>query len=140
MLLNDLLGNVGIDPARTLVLRHKPMESQLFRALPLIASERPQLFNVFQSYQGPSVERSMLALRGGWLTSFIAYGPAKAAFVGIYEIGDAEPHTREQFWAAPRTRPWPSMGTGDSPTPRRGRIRCVSISARPNISPIGAES
>jgi hypothetical protein len=99
MLLNDLLGNVGIDPARTLVLRHKPMEPQLARALPLIASERPRLFNIFQSYQGPSVERSMLALRGGWLASFIAYGPAKAAFVGIYEIRDAEPHTRDQFWA-----------------------------------------
>lgn len=102
MQLNDLLAAKGVDPARTLVLRHKPMEAQLAKALPLIASERPDLFNVFQQFQGPSVERSMLALRGGWLASFIAYGPAKAAFVGIYEIGaDAVPHDRDQFWSIP---------------------------------------
>ncbi|CAN7717792.1 GIY-YIG nuclease family protein [Bosea sp. LjRoot9] len=104
MLLNDLLGNVGVDPTRTLVLRHRPMESRLAKALPLIASERPHLFNIFQSYQGPSVERSMLGLEGGWLASFIAYGPAKAAFVGIYKIGNSAPHTREQFWACPENQ------------------------------------
>lgn len=101
MLLNDLLLKAGIDPARTLILRHRPFEPQLAKALPLIASERPDLFNLFQSYQGPIVERSILALRGGWLVSFIAYGPAKAAFVGIYTIGDATPHTMEQFWSDP---------------------------------------
>lgn len=99
--LNDLLRNVGIDPQRTLVLRHRPFEPQLAKALPLIASERPHLFNLYQSYQGPIVERSMLALRGGWLVSFISYGPGKAAFVGIYTIGDATPRTLEQFWAEP---------------------------------------
>lgn len=105
MQLNDLLLKAGVDPTRTLVLRHKPMEAQLAKALPLIASERPHLFNIFQSYQGPSVERSMLALRGGWLASFIAYGPAKAAFVGIYEIGaDAQPHDRDKFWAVPENQ------------------------------------
>lgn len=101
MQLNDLLRNAGIDPARTLVLRHRPFEPQLAKALPLIASERPDLFNLFQSYQGPIVERSMLALRGGWLASFIAYGPKKAVFVGIYTIGDATPHTMDQFWTDP---------------------------------------
>ena len=101
MLLNDLLNNANIDPTRTLVLRHRPYEPQLAKALPLIASERPDLFNAFQAFQGPMVERSMLALTGGWLASFIAYGPAKAAFVGIYEIGGTVPHTREEFWAVP---------------------------------------
>jgi hypothetical protein len=81
------------------------MEAQLAKALPLIASERPALFNIFQQFQGPSVERSMLALRGGWLASFIAYGPAKAAFVGIYEIGaEAVPHDREAFWTIPENK------------------------------------
>lgn len=105
MQLNDLLLKAGVDLTRTLVLRHRPQEAQLAKALPLIASERPHLLNIYQSYQGPSVERSMLALRGGWLASFIAYGPAKAAFVGIYEIGtDAQPHDRDQFWAVPENQ------------------------------------
>lgn len=105
MLLNDLLEKVGVDPSRTLVLRHKPKEPQLAKALPLIASERPALFNMFQSFQGEVVEQSFLSRRGGWLASFIAYGPDKAAFVGIYEIGaDAVPHDREQFWAIPENQ------------------------------------
>lgn len=104
MLFNDLLEKVGVDPNRTLLLRHTPMESQLAKALPLIASERPTLFNMFQSFQGPSVERSMKALQGGWVASFIAYGSDKAAFVGIYNIVGTEPHTREQFWAIPENQ------------------------------------
>lgn len=111
MQLNDLLIGVGAAPERTLVLRHKPREAQLAKALPLIASERPDLFNAYQAYQGPLVERSMLALRGGWVASFIAYGPGKAAFVGIYEIHAAEPEDREQFWARPENRELEQFGS-----------------------------
>lgn len=102
MFLNDLLEDARIDPQRSLVLRHQPSEAAFRRALPLVASERLDLFNAYQAYQGPTVERSIERLTGGWIVAFIAYGPGKAAYVGTYQILGSELLTQREFWALPQ--------------------------------------
>ncbi|RSV39938.1 GIY-YIG nuclease family protein [Sphingomonas sp. ABOLE] len=47
------------------------------------------------------MEASFLKRRGGHLASFIEYDSGKAVFVGLYDVVDASPIGREQFWALP---------------------------------------
>src|SRR5258708_6122022 len=101
MELNDLLTAGGVDPERTIVLRHRPTEPRFRKVLPLLAGERRHLFDAYQAYQGQAVERSISAKIGGWVASFIAYGSGKAVFVGVYQIAGARPVTLEEFWACP---------------------------------------
>ncbi len=101
MLLNDLLLKAGVDPATTLVFRHQPDELAFRKAMPLLIDQRPELFNRYQSYQGATLEKTMLGLRGGCVASFAADGPGRATLVGLYRIGGAIPQTREQYWADP---------------------------------------
>lgn len=63
MELNDLLSEASVDLTRTLVLRHRPTEPQFFKALPLLAGERLDLFNAYQCYQGGPLEKSIDQLR-----------------------------------------------------------------------------
>ncbi|WP_420606492.1 GIY-YIG nuclease family protein [Novosphingopyxis sp.] len=101
MELNDLLRAAAIDPKRTFVLRHRPIEPRFRRMLPLLAGAKLDLFEAYQSYQGPQMELSFAKRLGGHLASFIEYEPGKAVFVALYAIADAKPITREQFWAIP---------------------------------------
>jgi hypothetical protein len=121
MELNDLLSKNGIDPARTLVLRHRPTELLLRRALPLLlAAERLDIFDAYQAYQNPAAERSFAAQVGGWLASFIAHGPARAVFVGLYKIEGAEPESSEQYWARPENHELVKFGLGSYSTAHSG--------------------
>lgn len=99
MELNDLLRKQGIDPERVLVLRHRPSEPKLNRALPWLAADRPEMFNAYQQTQGEKVERAMLG--SSFVASFIGHRPGKALFVGLYSIGKSKPLTREEFWRVP---------------------------------------
>jgi len=101
MQLNDLLNNVGIDPATTLVFRHQPDEVPFRKAMPLVIDQRPELFNKYQSYQGATLEKTMLGLRGGCVASFASDGPGRATLVGLYRIEGATPQTRQEYWADP---------------------------------------
>lgn len=98
MELNDLLrkANPKIDLSHVLILRHRPKESELNKVLPLLAAERPDLFNAYQQTQGQSVERAML--RTSFVASFIGHEPGKALFVGLYTVGKSKPLTREGYW------------------------------------------
>ena len=98
MELNDLLSEASVDLTRTLVLRHRPTEPQFFKALPLLAGERLDLFNAYQCYQGGPLENSIDQLRGGLIASFIAYGAGKAVYVGTFTINRSTPVTRDEFW------------------------------------------
>ena len=99
--LNDLLRTGDVDAQRTLVVRHRPFETGLRKVLPLLAGERLNLFNAYQAYQGAAVERSFAANIGGWLASFLAYGPGRAILVGIYQIAGHTSQTLPEFWAEP---------------------------------------
>ena len=92
---NELLAQKGIDPGEVFVLRHRPHEAGLRRVLPWLASERPEVFNAYQQTQGDKLEKAMK--EGGYVASFIARGPGKALFVGLYAIGKAKRLTSEQL-------------------------------------------
>jgi hypothetical protein len=51
--LNYLLAEKGIDPSkiRVRVMRHAPKEPTLRRALPWLAAEKPDVFNMYQQFQ-----------------------------------------------------------------------------------------
>jgi hypothetical protein len=95
MLLNDLFHIRNIDPKTVLVLRHRPKESELRKALPWLASEHPELFNAYQQTQGARLEKSIT--RASYIASFIGHSPGKALFVGLYSIGGTTPMTIEKF-------------------------------------------
>ncbi len=120
MNLNDLLVTNKVDPNKTLVVRHRPTEPELRKALPLLAADRLDIFNAYQAYQNPNAERSFSAQIGGWLASFISYGPGRAIFVGLYEIAGAEIETQEQYWSRPENIALSKLGLGDYSTAHTG--------------------
>lgn len=84
-----LLHLEGVDPNRTLALRHCPEEPPLRRILPTLAAEEPELFNLYQSSHGPRAEPAVKQAR--YIASFIGHEPAKAVFVGLYErVGERD--------------------------------------------------
>ncbi|MDA0284746.1 MAG: GIY-YIG nuclease family protein [Planctomycetota bacterium] len=82
--LNSLLHEVSVDPASTLVLRHRPREPELRRVLPWLAAEQPAVYNAYQQWQTPKVEKQLC--KASHLVSLIGSSPARALFVGIYEV------------------------------------------------------
>jgi len=111
MNLNDLLLAKGIDPANVLVLRHQPKEPALREAFPLIAAERPDLFLAYQSVQVERLEKAMAKMPGtGYVASFIAYGGARALFLGLYKIASVEEITNKRFWEIPENQELKTLG------------------------------
>ncbi len=99
MYLNDLLRAKDIDVKRVLVLRHRPSERSLNRVLPLLAEERPDVFNTYQQFQGEKLENAMRL--GGYVASFVGREAGKALFIGLYSIGEPESFSRERYWNVP---------------------------------------
>lgn len=56
MNLNDLLVREGIDPQSVVVLRHRPHEPELYKVLPWLAAEKPDVFNAYQQTQGERLQ------------------------------------------------------------------------------------
>lgn len=100
---NNMLKSEGIDPKLVIVLRHRPRERELRKALPWLASECLELFNAYQQTQsGINVEHAIDKLVGkGYIASFIGQTAAQATFVGLFRIAGARPLTRAQFLALP---------------------------------------
>jgi len=96
---NDLLRNNNIDPGRVIVFRHRPPEPKLYRALPRLAAERPEVFNAYQQTHGARVEKAMTG--ADYVASFIGHEPGKALFVGLYSIGPSTPLTLSEYWQVP---------------------------------------
>lgn len=101
MNLNDLLGRQGLDPCHVLVLRHRPTEPSFSRVLPWIVAEQPTLFDTYQRFQVPALEKAMAAEQGGYVASFLARGAGAALFVGLFRIGSWREYTRPEYWALP---------------------------------------
>lgn len=121
MNLNDLLLGKKINPLEVLVLRHRPTEPELNKVFPLIASDQPDLFDAYQRAQREKLEKAMSLMIGrGYLASFVAHGPGRAAFVGLYKIEASRPITFEQYWEIPANLKLKALGmrgfTGDRPS------------------------
>lgn len=99
MELNELLQSKGIEPREVLVMRHRPHEPDLNKVLPLLAADKPDLFNAYQQTQSEKVEKAMLG--AAYIASFIGLKPGKAHYVGLYKIGASKPLTHAQFWQVP---------------------------------------
>lgn len=103
MNLNDMLTSEGIDPERVIVFRHRPREPELFKVLPWLAAERPDLFNAYQqTHSNTRVENALKSLVGtGFLASFIGHEAGRAIFVGLYSIDSSKPLTPREFRETP---------------------------------------
>lgn len=133
MQLNDLLVAEAVTPGQTLVLRHRPTEPLLRQALPTLAGERRNVFDIYQAYQGEKVERSILQRHGGWVASFISYGAAQAVFVGLYRIDGHTLETEANYWAHPENRDLENLGqvgfVATPDLPHRTRIHLTPLDA-----------
>lgn len=97
--LNDLLKGKGINPESVLVFRHRPTEPPLYKVLPWLAAEKPDIFNAYQQTQGEKVEKAMTS--ASYVASFIGHAAGKALFIGLYSIDGSKPLTREDYWQIP---------------------------------------
>ena len=109
--LNDLLAKAGIDPATTLVMRHRPQEPALRRVFAWIASERHDLFNAYQATQSRVVEKSLT--RAQHVAALVGVDSGSAIFFGLYRHhGVRRWLTREDYWAIPEHRELGELGMG----------------------------
>jgi hypothetical protein len=97
--LADLLSKHGIDPAKTLVLRHRPPEKPLRKVFPWLAAERHDLFDAYQRNQSPKLEKALTT--AGFVASFIGHQPGRALFVGFYAVTGWKPLTVTEFFRRP---------------------------------------
>jgi hypothetical protein len=97
--LNSLLLGKGIQPHEVLVFRHRPTEPEFNKVLPLLAADKPDLFNAYQQTHNSRVEKAMTT--AGYVASFIGHEPRKALFVGLYKIGKSKSLNYAQYWKIP---------------------------------------
>lgn len=108
MNLDNLLVNENIDPHEVIVMRHRPYEPELRKVLPWLATEKPDVFN---AYQSAHFERAESALkRAKYIASFIGHEAGKALFIGLYKIKGNKPLTYEKFWEVKANRELKTFG------------------------------
>jgi hypothetical protein len=123
MNLNDLLLGNGIDPKHVLVLRHRPWEPKLNNVLPLLAAEKPNLFNAYQQTQNKRVEGAMT--RAKHVAAFIGQEPGKALFVGLYSVNGSKPISCEEFWKIPANIELKTLGMNGFVAEDEARSSCL---------------
>jgi len=137
MNLNDLLNSKKIDPAKVLVLRHKPREPELAKNLAGVILKRPDLFNAYQQTQSKVLEKVMEKMIGsGYVASFVghkdkvgkAHKVGKALFIGLYSIDGAERLTRGQYLKTKEYAELKSFGLGDFADENRDSILRFDLS------------
>jgi hypothetical protein len=85
---NDLLHKAGVEPASVLIMRHRPSDPLLRKALRRLALEDEQSFIDYQSSHGPRTEAALR--RVSYIASFVADGSNRALFVGLFAIRNSE--------------------------------------------------
>lgn len=127
MELRDLLESEGIDPDSTLVMRHRPTEPELRRALPWLAADRPQTYNAYQQFQGPTHEKQLL--QAYHLASFIGHTAGKALFVGVYKNHEPQKMTAKERANLPEYKELMKLGlqNGSEPSMRFDLRLCSAI-------------
>ena len=104
---NDLLQRGNIDPKQVIVVRH----AELTKVLSWLAEDSPDTFNAYQQCQSLQLEAALKTLRNvGYLASFLAYGPAKGIFVGLYAIGSSLSISQKEFWKIPGNKRLQALG------------------------------
>ena len=108
--LNYLLLGKGIHvpDVRVLVMRHVPSEPELRKALPWLAAEMPETYNVYQQFQRPHVERQLTEVR--YVVSCVGYRSNEALFVGVYKLNSYKPVSFDEYWNVPENERLRSLG------------------------------
>jgi hypothetical protein len=107
--LNYLLERVDIDPATTMVMRHRPTQKLLRKALPLLAAADEPTYNSYQRIQGLRVQESLK--KRSHLVSLIGHRPGRALFVGIYSVNGVTSMSHDEFYASRENQLLRSLGS-----------------------------
>ncbi len=106
----DLLRLRGHDPdtsGKIVLLRHRPFEPRLARAMPWLIVERPDLFETYQSVPG----RPQGAMQKAELVaSFLGMQPRSAHFIGLYRIQAHRQLDFDEFWKIPNNHSLKDLG------------------------------
>lgn len=102
--LTYLLSKKGIDTqtSRVLVMRHRPQEPGLRRALPWLAADDPEAYNCYEQTQSPRAEKQLA--QADYLASFIGHRPGQAIFVGLYKRKGYHKISRPNFLRIPAAK------------------------------------
>jgi len=80
---STLLGEAGLSPEEVAICLHKPGDPVTRQALVVMAEERPDLFEAFQSTH-PAIQEATVRGRR-YFASFVMTAPAELTFIGLYE-------------------------------------------------------
>lgn len=127
--LNDVLVKLGLDPKRVMVMRHRPSERPLRKALRWLAAENHDLYNAYQCTHSEKVEKALG--RATHLVSFIAHGAGKALFVGVYKMDGWKDITSAQYRARKEYVDLCRLGMTESTSSRTRRL--FSLSRGPQL-------
>jgi len=106
--LNSLLLGAGVDPAKSIVVRHKPAEPALKLVMPWIIAERPDLFRAYQQFQWVRLEGALT--KATTLVAFWGDRPKRALFAGVWDVVGAKAVTPEVYWSLPENRELQALG------------------------------
>ena len=108
--LNYLLFEHGIDvdQCAVLVMRHRPTEPDLRKALPWLAAESPDLYNAFQQSHGLKVEKQLS--KAEYLVSHFGRDSGEAVFVGVYRVAGYKKISFRQYWDMPQNQKLMKLG------------------------------
>lgn len=96
---NNLLASVDIDPAKVLVMRHRPFEPKLKRWLPTLAVKKPQLYRAYQQVQYQRAEAAMT--NAEYVASFVGLDDSRSVFCYLYASRGSREINEKQFWKIP---------------------------------------
>ena len=108
--LNYLLSEQGIDVSQSpvLVMRHRPTEPNLRKALPWLAAENPNLYNTYQQSQRPKVEKQLS--KAEYLVSLFGHNSGEALYVGCYRVAGYREISFRQYWNMPQNQELKKLG------------------------------
>ena len=97
---NGLLETCGLRPQDVSVILHTPKPRKLHRVLPWLASERPDLFDAYQSVHSTNAESTLR--NRPFAAAFVSDGKGGMCFVGLYDVAAAEYLPTSEIYADPR--------------------------------------
>ena len=125
--LNEMLERSGFDLSEVLVFRHRPMEVKLNRIFDSMVSERPDLFDCYQSSHGPRTEAALTKAK--FLASFIRFGSGLALFAGLYQVNGAKYLSAKEHRANPLHQELIDLGmSGDFSSSDRDHVLAFDLS------------
>lgn len=128
--LNDLLEKNGLDPQKGMVIRHRPTQPELRKALPWLAAEDPDVYNAYQRDHHETVERALG--RAAYVVSLIGHEPGKALFVGVYRIDGWKVITGKKWASLELSKRLMQLGL-EPPAPMR-RLRLFDLTCTEQLA------